>query len=403
MKLTQIKYFIDKIHDTKGSGKIIKFTTYAAFFSVFIGSFALIVSLSILDGFEEILTNTTKKFTSDISIVSMNGTYVKADRINLKSINNIKSISEVIEKPIIVRKKNDIDGFVLRGIDYKTDINNFKQNLGNNKFGFSSDSAKEVIISKTVAKTMDLAVGDNIIFYTIDVEQKSSPKTKFSRFKIVGLYNTGLGEYDKTILISPLKTVRDFFDIDSSSATRIEIAVKDKLDIEKITSEIAELLPFPYMVKNVFDFQRMALIWIQVQKEPIPLVLGIITIVAVLNVVTMLLILIVEKTRQIGVLKILGMKSLDIIKIFVYIGVRLSLKASVTGAILAFILSELQINYGLIKLDSSVYFLDTVPISINPVHYLIVITNAVIITAIVVAIPSIISSKIRPLKVIRFS
>lgn len=403
MKLTQIKYFIDKIHNTKGSGKIIKFTTYAAFFSVFIGSFALIISLSILDGFEDMLTNTTSKFTSDISVVSMNGIMVVQDSIDFSNVNNIKAISPVIEKPIIVRQKNDIDGFVLRGIDYKADINNFKQNLESDKFNFSSDSANEVIISKNVAKSMNLEVGDNLIFYTIDVEQKSSPKTKFSRFKIVGFYNTGLGEYDKTILISPLKSVRAFFDIDPAKSTRLEIVVKNKSNLERTSSEIAQIVPFPYMVKNVFDFQRMALIWIQVQKEPVPLVLGIITLVAVLNVVTMLLILIVEKTNQIGILKILGMKSIDIIKIFVFIGVRISLIASLSGALFAFILSLIQKNYGIIKLDSSVYFLDTVPISINPIHYLIVITNAVLISAIVVTIPSIISSKIKPLKVLRFS
>lgn len=104
MKYSQIKYFIDKFHNTRSSGKIIRFTTRAAFFSVFIGSFALIISLSILDGFEDMLTETTSKFTSDISIVSMNGGYVNKDSLNL-TISNISGIAEVIEKPVIIRKK----------------------------------------------------------------------------------------------------------------------------------------------------------------------------------------------------------------------------------------------------------------------------------------------------------
>jgi lipoprotein-releasing system permease protein len=125
--------------------------------------------------------------------------------------------------------------------------------------------------------------------------------------------------------------------------------------------------------------------------------------VAVLNVVTMLLILIVEKTRQIGIMKVLGMPSIDIIKIFVFIGIRLALKAALTGGVVAFVLSLLQQHFGFITLDSNVYFLDTVPISINPWHYFIVIFNAVVISAIVVLIPSIISARIRPVKVLRFS
>jgi lipoprotein-releasing system permease protein len=402
MKFSQIKYFIDKFHDTRASGKIIKFTTRAAFFSVFIGSFALIMSLSILDGFEDMLTETTAKFTSDISIVSMNSEYVTLDSVDLSN-SSIEGITEIIEKPVIVRKKNDIDGFILRGIDYNNDINDFSQNIEKGKFGFTSDSAKEVIISKKVAKKMGYSIGDNVIIYSIDATQQSVPKTKISKFKIVALYDTGLGEYDNSIIIAPLHTTHSFFDIEKGKATRIELSVKDKNNIDDVTNEIASKLNFPYMAKNVFDYQRMALIWIQVQKEPIPLVLGIITIVAVLNVVTMLLILIVEKTRQIGIMKVLGMSSKDIIKIFVFIGVRLSLKAALTGGIVAFVLSILQKQYGFISLDSSVYFLDTVPISINPWHYFIVIFNAVVISAIVVLIPSIVSSKIRPVKVLRFS
>ena len=122
MKFTQIKYFIDKFHDTSGSGKIIRFTTRAAFFSVFIGSFALILSLSILDGFEEMLTETTAKFTSDISVVNMKGGFVATDSLDFSTMSSIDAISEVIEKPVIIRKKKEIDGFVLRGIDYAKDI-----------------------------------------------------------------------------------------------------------------------------------------------------------------------------------------------------------------------------------------------------------------------------------------
>lgn len=403
MKFSQIKYFIDKFHDTGGSGKIIRFTTRAAFFSVFIGSFALILSLSILDGFEEMLTETTAKFTSDISIVNMKGGFVAKDSINFSSMKSIDAVSQVIEKPVIIRKKKEIDGFVLRGIDYTKDINNFKQNIGSGKFGFTSDSAKEVLISEKVARKMGFVLGDKVVMYSIDVSQQSVPKTKISQFTIVGLYNTGLGEYDNSIIISPLGTAQKFFDIPIGSSTRLELSVKDKQKIDQTTSEIADVLPFPYLVKNVFDYQRAALIWIQVQKEPVPLVLGIITIVAVLNVVTMLLILIVEKTKQIGVLKVLGMRSADIVKIFVFIGVRLAFKAAISGAIVALILSVLQQQIGFISLDSNVYFLDTVPISINPWHYFIVIFNAVVISAIVVLIPSVVSSKIKPVKVLRFS
>jgi lipoprotein-releasing system permease protein len=398
MKFSQIKYFINRLNSKSEESSVLKFTSKAAFFSITLGTFALIISLSILVGFEDMLTESTAKFTSDISIVNMKNGYVSKDSVDITEIKNIQTIAEVVEKPVIMRMKKDIDGFVLKGINSDADLGLFQ-----NEFPFSSDSAREVIVSEIIQKKYNLKINENLVLYAIEYNQKSSPKTKISKFKIVGTYNTGLGEYDKSIIFSPLKTSKDFFDIPNGYATRLEISVVDKKEITSTTNQVAEAIPFPFMVKNVFDYQRTALIWIQVQKEPVPLVLGIISIVATLNVVTMLLILIVEKTKQIGVLKILGMSSKDISRIFISIGTLLTVKASLTGALLAFGLSVLQQKFGFIELDSSIYYLDKVPITINPTHYIIVIANAILISLIVVSIPAIISSKFNPLRILRFS
>lgn len=398
MKFTQIKYFINKLNSKREESRVLKFTSKAAFFSITLGTFALIISLSILDGFEDMLTESTAKFTSDISVVNMKNGYVSKDSIDISNLENIRVINQVVEKPVIMRKKKDIDGFVLKGISESTD-----KSLFGSRYPFSSDTAKEVIVSELIQQKYDFKIDDEIVLYAIEYNQKSSPKTKISKFKIVDTYSTGLGEYDKSIMFTPLQTSKVFFDVPEGYATRLEITVKDKSTINGTTNNIAEIIPFPFMVKNVFDYQRTALIWIQVQKEPVPLVLGIISIVATLNVVTMLLILIVEKTRQIGVLKILGMSSKDITKIFISIGVLLTAKAALTGAGLAFLLSILQQEYGFIKLDSTIYYLDKVPISINPIHYIIVVANAVIISLVVVSIPAVISSKFNPMRILRFS
>ena len=398
MKFTQIKYFINKINSKKEESSVLKFTSKAAFFSITLGTFALIISLSILDGFEDMLTESTTKFTSDISIVNIKNGFVTRDSVDLTGIDNIKKITEVVEKPVIMRKKKDIDGFVLKGINRNSDLELFDYN-----YPFSSNSSKEIVVSEIIQKKYNLNIDDELVLYAVEYNQKSSPKTKISKFKIVGTYSTGLGEYDKSIIFSPLVTSKNFFDIPEEYSTRLEISVLDKSKINETTNIVAELIPFPFMVKNVFDYQRSALIWIQVQKEPVPLVLGIISIVATLNVVTMLLIMIVEKTKQIGILKILGMSSKDVSKIFISIGVMLTAKAAMTGALLAFLLSFLQQEYSIIGLDSSIYYLDKVPITINPIHYIIVVSNAILISLIVVSIPAIISSKFNPLRILRFS
>jgi lipoprotein-releasing system permease protein len=138
------------------------------------------------------------------------------------------------------------------------------------------------------------------------------------------------------------------------------------------------------------------------QREPIPIVLGLIVIIAVLNITTTLLILIIEKINEIGILRALGLKQKEIVKIFVRLGLRIGIIGSFVGGAIALLLSILQKEFEIIRVNGEIYYLDVLPIEIIPAHYVIVISIAIVLSFLATLIPAMISARISPLEAIKF-
>jgi lipoprotein-releasing system permease protein len=169
-----------------------------------------------------------------------------------------------------------------------------------------------------------------------------------------------------------------------------------------LASKIEDLLGYPFFCYTVFDLHSSMFAWIELQKAPIPLVLALISIVAVFNIITTLLITVVEKTHSIGIFKALGMKSKDILLIFVFQGVFIGLMGTLTGCSLGFLACLLQKTYGIIKLQGDIYFLDTLPMQISLWHYAVVGSLSIILSFISSFIPASIAVRVNTIKAIRF-
>lgn len=400
----QIKKIIElrKIFNARyQKGKLLKFTTKTAFFSVFLGSFSLILALSILDGFEDNLIEMTSIATSDIFATNIHGEnlpeFEKA-REKLKKIANISQITGVLEHPIIMRVSNNVDGFMAKGID----INN-SELLKKYRISLFDSSLSGIFISKDFAESHNINTSTTVILYKIDKSSSiGNLKTKIKKFDIVGTYDSGLSKFDKSFIIIDINLLRNFLELPSNTISKLEIKLKDFSNLESSFLEIEELIGYPYLFNTVKDYQREALVWIEVQKEPVPLVLSIIIIIASLNIIIMLLILIVEKSNHIAILKILGLKNFDVKLLFLSKSLLISMTAGLLGSFLAFILVYIQESYSIIKLDGNIYFLSSLPVSIYLYHYTIVLGSILLLTIIAVLIPASIATKINVLKSLRY-
>jgi len=192
------------------------------------------------------------------------------------------------------------------------------------------------------------------------------------------------------------------FDI-GDNVTGYNIKLGDISRIDSLTKYLAKKLRYPHAVKSIYQSHRNIFTWIELQKKPIPIVLGLIIIVAVFNIIGTLLMVVLEKTNSIGVLKSLGAKGKQIVGIFIIQGFILAVMGIILGNALATILIQIQLKFDVISLPSSVYFMSNVPILMRLDTYLIVSVLTFFLCIFASIIPSFIASRIRPIESLRFN
>ncbi len=404
MKLGNIRYLAKKLDAEGSKKKFAGFTRIFAFVSIMLGSAALIISLSVLDGFESELRKTAVKFTSHITLQGFDSRRIENYPKIINDVTNkfpeIISANPVIQKEALIRGKNGTDGIVLKGISAdnisQSDISN---SLVKGEFDISS---KSIVIGKALAEKIGADTGSNILIYNIDFQSGINSAPQYKQFKVSGIYETGMMQYDETLAFIDFYVAKELSDTPDNNCTHIEFMLEDFNYAPELSLMIDDFVGFPYFTLTVFDMHAAIFAWIGLQKEPIPLVLGLITLVAVMNIITSVLVLIVEKTYSIGILRTLGIRNSDLLKIFILKGMKTGVLGSLTGSLVAFVLLMLQKHFELIRLKGEIYFLTTAPVEISIWHYIVVFGVSFILTFAVTLVPALITLKISPLKAIRF-
>lgn len=402
-----VSSFISQRISGKGnSNKFITFAKSVAVISVALGTMALIISLSILNGFDKSLRAKAIKFTSHITVSSFDRATLPNYEDNTNRLNDafpeISGIEPIIEGQCLFRYNESVEGFIFRGVIPEKDINSFRDNIIEGNYAFSDSAAKEIIISKSIADKLNIAIGNDAIIYVVKIENTQSiPFPKVNKFKVVAIYETGMSKYDDNLIMMPFHTAQKMLSMQSGNTSKYEININDISNARIIADSIDLVLGYPHFAITVFDLHRAIFSWIELQKEPIPLVLGLISIVAVLNIITALLLLVVEKTNTVGILRTLGMRRVQLIKVFIWQGLRLGFIGTASGLAIAFLFSIAQEHFGIIRLNGELYFLDKLPVDISASYYIIVASVSMFLSFISSFFPALIAVRISPLRAIR--
>jgi lipoprotein-releasing system permease protein len=358
----------------------------------------------VLEGFDAELHENTARFTSHVTIAG-------ADRVTLPhtkeivrdlpaKFHEIASINPVIEKECLVKSETLTEGVMLRGVNSSSYASDVKNRIKSGSFDFSA-GAKDIVISKRLADKMKVSVGSRVTVFTVR-ETSDGMEPDAARFNVTGIYSTGMAKYDDAIVFADFSTAEKLFRIDSNNSTGFEVYLKDMNRAPAMARAFTDYLGYPYYGVSMQEQGAAMFSWIELQKKPIPIVLGLISIVAVLNIITSLLLTIVEKTHSIGILRALGLKSRQIVSVFMFKGVSLTLAGSAVGCGIALLFCWLQINYGIISLDGDIYFIDKLPVRIELIHYVIVLVSSNILGLLATLAPAAVSVKITPIRAIRF-
>jgi lipoprotein-releasing system permease protein len=382
--------------------------------SIALGLAVMIITVSVVTGFKNKISYKVFGFGSHVQVVNFdsNTSYETipitanpkmAEEIAL--IPDVKHIQAYATKPGIIKTETEIQGVVLKGVDRDYDWNFFKENLVSGEiFSVSDTLTNSILISKYIASLLKLKANDEIAMYFV----QDPPRMR--RFKIAGIYETGLEEFDKIFVLADIKHIQRLNNWVENEITGYEIALTNFQKIDLVHEEIMDMVGLKLnpdgsglKVTDIKERNSQIFDWINLQNMNVWIILALMLLVAGFNMVSGLLILILERTNMIGLLKSLGATNALIARIFLYQSSFLILKGLIWGNIIGVSLCLLQYHFQFIRLDQSSYFLDSVPINLNIFYLLLLNLGTTVLTLVMLMLPSLIISRVTPESTLRFS
>lgn len=395
---------------TGRKSKTLNFISLITIGGIAIGVAAVIIALSALDGFENTIAQKIIQFNSHIQISSFANKnlpdyeYTRGfllDRLKPYSI----QISPYAEKISIIRYKKRSEGVTLKGLLPKYDVSDLKNNIVEGSFRLESQNGNaSILLGRKLAERLLVKTGDKIVIFSLKNNDIPSPDNPpgIKSFTVTGIFESSMAEYDDAYAYTDLSSAQDIFGMqDYVNGYDIKLNSLEKVD--SLARNLQDYLGYPYYVRTIYETHQTIFTWLELQRKPIPIAIGLIIIVASFNIIGALFMMVLEKTRAIGTLKSLGMKRRQISAIFLAQGVYLSLIGITLGNLLAFAISRLQENYEIIKLPASVYYMSKAVLDISLENYLIVSGITLSISLLSAYIPGRIAAKINPVNTLRFN
>jgi lipoprotein-releasing system permease protein len=403
-------FFAKKYIFSKKETNLFSFISAVTIAGIAIGVAALIIALSILKGFQNTITNKIVNFNSHIQITAFGGNLLPDYKIVLPYISNkiegdFTSISPSLSRLAIISKGNIKDGVTIKGCIPGILSSELKKDIVEGSFNIdeNSDSPK-IILGRKLANRLFVKPGDKINVFALKNNQIPSPDNfpSIQKFTISGIFESGMSEFDDLYAYVNLKDAQNLFAV-GDNINGYDIKLKDVSKIDSIANYLSDNLRYPHYVRTIYQSYRNIFTWIELQKKPVPIVLGLIIIVAVFNIIGTMLIVVLEKTSSIGTLKSLGATSKQIITIFIIQGVFLSCIGIIAGNLLSYIIMLAQLKFNIISLPTDIYLMSTVPIEMQLNTFLYVSGIAFVLSVISAIIPSYIASKIKVVNTLRFN
>jgi lipoprotein-releasing system permease protein len=402
-----LSYFIAKRISFKRTGGFTGTIHRIAVASVAIGIAVSLGSFMILGGFQDKISEKVFSFTGHYQVqkfVSGNAfeespTSKNSDFYKEYTKNSLISHVQVYaHKPGLLKGDEEVEGVLMKGVGPDFDTIGFQNSIIEGRFIQFSDSAasNEILVSRKIADKLKLEVGERITMYFVQ------EPPRFRRFEIVGLYETFLENFDDKIIIGDIQTIRNLNGWSEDQVGGFEVFVNDDKRLEEMAEPIYNSLDFDLKLIKVTDKYIEIFDWLLLLNNNVYIFLGLILFVAAFNMVSILFILIMERTQMIGILKALGSTNKQIRKIFVWNGVRIIGRGLLIGNAIAFGFGLIQEKFQWIALDPASYYMTFVPISWNWPVFILLNASVLLVTTLVLFIPAMLISNIQPIKAIRF-
>jgi len=392
---------------SKYNDGFVSFVTSIGILGVALGSAALIIALSVLSGFEREITEKVIGFTSHVQIVGyQNQPLTNVDR-SMRTITDsvplVRVVAPYVSREALIRAGETVDGILLKGVDPLNDISITRKYIvaGQYEIARKGDGPANIVLGKRLASRLGVDVGSKVTVFGIGrlVEQG---QYKVMQFRVSGIYESGMAEYDDVYAFTSLSDAQTIFQM-GGTVSGFDVLVTQLDSAEVVADRIRELLGYPHFGRTVFQTYRNIFSWIDLQKKPIPIILGLIIVVATVNVIGILLMMVLSKTRDIGILMSLGATRAGIMKIFLRQGLTIALTGTIAGNVFAFLVCFSQLQFKFFSLPSDIYFMSSVPIRLRPEYFALVSAISIVLCMVCSIVPARLASRLHPVHALRFS
>jgi lipoprotein-releasing system permease protein len=303
----------------------------------------------------------------------------------------------------MIRSDRMVEGVLIKGIDPENDVSAAKDRLveGNYSLAHQQRGIEGIIIGRRLAQKLEAGVGDRILLLSLGGSSVSLAQTRVMQFEVRGIYETGMAEYDETYVYINIKNAQRLFGV-GAMVSGFDILVSDFGKLNMLASTIPEELGYPYYARTTEQMNRNLYTWIDLQKKPIPIIIGLIIIVATVNIIGTLLMMVMEKSKEIGILRAMGSNKKKLMKVFLLQGMFIGVIGTLLGNALAFGLCWIEMKYKLISLPSGIYYMTHVPIELNAGSFALVSVLALLMCFLSSLIPSRVAAQQDPIQLIRF-
>lgn len=402
------EYFIAGRIAIKSERTFSKLIVRIAIAGVMLSLAVMMLSVAIIKGFKTEVREKVRGFIGDVRVFKydLNNSFELSPFVpgastikSLKDNPDIDYFQPYATKPGIISANDEVEGINFKGIDKSYNWDYVRKHLVAGKvldFADSTKASRQIMISQFTANRLKLKVGDDFIMYFVQDPPRKRP------FKIVGIYNIGVEEIDKGFVIGDISIIRRLNNWGPDEVGGIEVRLKEFSGLKASSQHIYEHLELNLRSESVAEYYPAIFTWLSLLDVNTKVLLVLMMVVGVINMITALLIMILERTNMIGLLKAFGMSDQGIMKIFLYNAAYLVGLGLLLGNILGLGLAYLQQQTHVFKLDQASYYLSYVPVEIHFKDVLILNVVTLLICLIVLILPSMLVSRITPLKAIRF-
>ncbi|MDZ7773889.1 MAG: ABC transporter permease [Balneolaceae bacterium] len=387
--------------------RFLSFIKSMAIVGVAVGSAGLLIALSIVHGFKSVIDNKVMGFAPHMTVETFTDSPVYRSDTLLTWLDRFPEIREaqaVVEGEAMVQTASQVTGTRFKGVSPGAVVTDLQQYVSRGEYDLSSDSAgmPGIVLGSSMARSLDADIGSVLTAFTAEGIPSPLNSPEIQQFRLTGVYQTGIDRFDDLLAIIDKRYAGQLFQLPGAHATAVEVRLEDPSAIDAFDRTLSENLPFPYRTTTILEQYGSIFAWVEMQEQIIPFVISVMILVAAFNLIGTILMMVIERTRDIGILKTMGTQNRQVRTIFLLEGLFVALVGLAIGFALSLGFAWVQSTWQLIPLSEQNYYMSYVPVQPHLLDFVITAGVTLALCTLATWLPARVASRTNPLNVIAY-